>query len=71
MQKPGNTVLSADPKRFEGIKRDYTEKDVEKLRGTFDIEHTLSKTLSEKLSDSQKVKVFRNVSAKKQLRTTL
>ena len=49
MQKPGNTVLSTDPKRFEGIKRDYTEKDVEKLRGTFDIQHTLSKTLSEKL----------------------
>ena len=32
MQKPGNTVLSTDPKRFEGIKRDYTEKDVEKLK---------------------------------------
>ena len=50
MQKSGNSVLSADPKRFEGIKRDYTEKDVEKLRGTFDIEYTLSKTLAEKLS---------------------
>ena len=49
MQKPHNNVLSSDPKRFEGIKRDYTETDVEKLRGTFDIKHTLSKTLSEKL----------------------
>ena len=31
--------VSFDLKRFAGIKRDYTEKDVEKLRGTFDIEY--------------------------------
>ena len=49
MQKLGDSALSTDPKRFEGIKRDYTEKDVQKLRGTFNIEYTLSKTLSEKL----------------------
>ena len=49
MQKLGDSALSTDPKRFEGIKRDYTEKDVQKLRGTFNIEHTLAKTLSEKL----------------------
>jgi len=38
-----------DPKRFLGIKRDYSKKDVEKLKGTFNIEYTLSKTQSEKL----------------------
>ena len=36
-------------KRFEGIERDYSEKEVEKLRGTFNIEYTLSKLLSQKL----------------------
>ena len=35
--------------RFEGIKRDYSEKEVEKLQGTFNIEYTLSKLLSRKL----------------------
>ena len=38
-----------DPKRFDGIVRDYSEQDVEKLRGTFNIEYTLSKSLSQKL----------------------
>ena len=37
--------------RFKGIKRDYTEKDVERLRGSFNIEHTVSKKLSKKLWD--------------------
>ena len=37
--------------RFEGIKRDYSEKEVEKLQGTFNIEYTLSKLLSRKLWD--------------------
>jgi isocitrate lyase len=45
--KAGN--MSFDLKRFEGIKRDYSEKDVEKLRGTFDIEYTLCKFSSKKL----------------------
>ena len=37
--------------KFAGpkIKRDYTEKDVEKLRGSFNIEYSLSKNLSRKL----------------------
>ena len=38
-----------DPKRFSGIKRDYTESDVEKLKGTFNIEYTLCKLQSKKL----------------------
>ena len=38
-----------DPKRFAGIKRDYSERDVEKLKGTFKIEYTISKNQSEKL----------------------
>ena len=45
--KSGN--VSFDLKRFSGIKRDYSENDVEKLKGTFNIEHTLCKSQSEKL----------------------
>tara|TARA_B110000438_G_scaffold288015_1_gene320944 strand:+ start:1329 stop:2603 length:1275 start_codon:yes stop_codon:yes gene_type:complete len=45
--KSGN--VSFDLKRFVGIKRDYSKKDVEKLKGTFNIEHTLCKSQSEKL----------------------
>ena len=41
--------VSFDLKRFAEIKRDYTKKDVEKLKGTFNIEYTLCKSLSEKL----------------------
>ena len=43
----GNVVY--DLKRFAGIKRDYTEQEVEKLRGTFNIEYTLCKNQSQKL----------------------
>ena len=35
--------------RFKGIKRDYTEEDVKKLRGTFNVEYSVSKELSSKL----------------------
>ena len=45
--KSGN--VSFDLKRFFGIKRDYTKQDVEKLKGTFNIEYTLCKSQSEKL----------------------
>jgi len=45
--KSGN--VSFDLKRFVGIKRDYTKEDVEKLKGTFNIEYTLCKSQSEKL----------------------
>ena len=41
--------VSFDLKRFAGIKRDYSEQDVQKLRGTFYIEYSLSKSLSKKL----------------------
>jgi len=41
--------VSFDLKRFAGIKRDYSESDVEKLKGTFNIKHTLCKSQSEKL----------------------
>ena len=43
--------MSFDLKRFAGIKRDYTKEDVKKLKGTFDIEYTLSKNQSKKLWD--------------------
>tara|TARA_Y100000590_G_scaffold4227_1_gene5590 strand:- start:9051 stop:10337 length:1287 start_codon:yes stop_codon:yes gene_type:complete len=36
-------------KRFAGIKRDYTDADVQKLKGTFNIEYSLCKFQSEKL----------------------
>jgi len=45
--KSGN--VSFDLKRFAGIKRDYSKEDVEKLKGTFNIEHTICKSQSEKL----------------------
>jgi len=38
-----------DLKRFAGINRDYSVKDVEKLKGTFNIEYTICKNQSEKL----------------------
>lgn len=37
--------------RWEGITRSYSEKDVERLRGSFQIEHTLAKLGAEKLWD--------------------
>jgi len=45
--KSGN--VSFDLKRFLGIKRDYSKNDIEKLKGTFDIEYSLCKSQSEKL----------------------
>ena len=41
--------ISFDLKRFAGIKRDYSKEDVEKLKGSFNIEYTLCKSQSEKL----------------------
>jgi len=41
--------VSFDLKRSAEIRRDYSERDVEKLRGTFNIEYTLCKSQSEKL----------------------
>ena len=35
--------------RFAGVSRPYTDKDVERLQGTFDVEYTISKKRSEKL----------------------
>ena len=36
--------VTFDLKRFAGIKRDYSKDDVEKLKGTFNIEYTLCKS---------------------------
>ena len=41
--------VSFDLKRFSGIKRDYSKEDIEKLKGTFNIEYTLCKSQSDKL----------------------
>jgi isocitrate lyase len=42
-------VPSADPRRFEGIKRDFTWADVERLRGSVVVEHTLARLGAERL----------------------
>tara|TARA_B100001996_G_scaffold299684_1_gene240138 strand:- start:435 stop:1721 length:1287 start_codon:yes stop_codon:yes gene_type:complete len=52
--------VSFDLKRFAGIKRDYTKEDVEKLKGTFDIEYSLCKSLSEKLWNLLNIEPFVN-----------
>ena len=41
--------ISYDLKRFAGIKRDYTDEEVERLRGSIKIEYSLSKNQSQKL----------------------
>ena len=41
--------ISYDLKRFAGIKRDYTPKEVERLRGSVKIEYSLCKLQSTKL----------------------
>tara|TARA_B100000686_G_scaffold345508_1_gene430240 strand:+ start:1160 stop:2446 length:1287 start_codon:yes stop_codon:yes gene_type:complete len=43
--------ISFDLKRFVGIKRDYSKEDVEKLKGSFNIDYTLCRKQSEKLWD--------------------
>ena len=47
-------------KRFAGIKRDYSKEDVEKLKGTFNIEYTLCKSQSEKLWNLLNVEPYVN-----------
>ena len=41
--------INYDLKRFAGIKRDYTEEEVERLRGSLKIEYSISKQQSLKL----------------------
>jgi len=38
-------------KRFAGIKRDYTPEEVERLKGSINIEHSICKQQSEKLGN--------------------
>ena len=42
-------MVSYDLKRFAGIKRDYTDEEVERLRGSIKIEYSMCKQQSEKL----------------------
>ncbi|WP_135468800.1 isocitrate lyase [Crenalkalicoccus roseus] len=39
---PGPSGPAPDPRRFEGIRRDYTEAEVAKLAGSFRVKHTLA-----------------------------
>ena len=41
--------ISYDLKRFAGIKRDYKEEEVERLRGSIKIEYSICKQQSKKL----------------------
>ena len=41
--------VSYELKRFAGIKRDYSSKDVERLKGSIQVEHTICKHQSKKL----------------------
>ena len=43
--------ISYDLKRFAGIKRDYSEDDVERLRGSIKIEYSMCKIQSQKLQN--------------------
>ena len=43
--------ISYDLKRFAGIKRDYTDEEVERLRGSIKIEYSMCKHQSKKLWD--------------------
>jgi isocitrate lyase len=42
-------MASSDDKRWEGVSRVYTREDVEKLRGSLKIEHTLARHGAERL----------------------
>ena len=44
-----NPKISYDLKRFSGIKRDYSSQEVDRLRGSIKIEHTMCKHQSKKL----------------------
>ena len=41
--------ISYDLKRFAGIKRDYSDEEVERLRGSIKIEYSMCKNQSQKL----------------------
>src|SRR5438045_8551919 len=51
--KSGNNRTRKQPSngRFDGIERPYSREDVERLRGTIQIEHTLARRGAEKLWD--------------------
>ncbi|NDB48398.1 MAG: isocitrate lyase, partial [Proteobacteria bacterium] len=44
-----NTTDTLVKNRLESLISNYSEEDVEKLRGTFNVEYTVSKNLSKKL----------------------
>ena len=46
-----SAMLELSPNRWDGIKRNYTEQDVEKLRGSIKIEYTLAEQGARKLWD--------------------
>ena len=53
-------LIPAAPGRFDGIKRPYTAADVERLRGSVHIEHSLARRGSEKLWELLKTEPYVN-----------
>jgi isocitrate lyase len=53
-------VPSNDPNRFEGIERPYSADDVQRLRGSVQIEHTLARRGAEKLWELLKTEPYIN-----------
>src|SRR5580698_7776777 len=56
----GLTSAGGDPERFEGIRRDYTPADVERLSGSFRIRHTLAEMGAARLWHLLKTEPFVN-----------
>ncbi len=50
--------FAADPGRFDGIRRDYTQADVEKLSGSFRVRHTLAEMAAARLWHLLKTEPF-------------
>ena len=57
-RQPDGMPTGADPERFQGIRRDYTEADVARLAGSFRIRHTLAEQGARRLWHLLKTEPF-------------
>ncbi|MBU6499707.1 MAG: isocitrate lyase [Rhodospirillales bacterium] len=55
-----NAGPTADPERFQGIRRDYTPADVERLAGSFRVRHTLAEMGARRLWQTLRTEPFVN-----------
>ena len=60
LEIPGGTdaIGIPDPERFEGIRRDYSQEDVDRLSGSFRIRHTLAEMGAKRLWHLLKTEPF-------------